>query len=185
MYAELTWPSHRTWHRSKERSIVTITECIIAALLSFMVAILGSLLAARKASRDLRLERDRLAADENGKRNALLASVHKEAADSGRELYQQLCNEQQARITQQHTDIQALAQDVGLLRGQLTTAQAEMAATRHELIQTQEELRKTRTELQQTRDLLASTKAELVASREAQAALLIETDKLRARVLEL
>jgi hypothetical protein len=168
-------------HRNKGHAM-TLTEGIVVAFFGLLAAIISGLLAARNASKQVQAERERTAKDEEAKRDALLASVHQEAATSGRELYQQLCGEQQARIDQQHKDLAGLSADVTALRSQLTLAQSELIVTRHELVVTQDELRKTRTELQETRDLLTSTKAELLASRDRQQQLETESQGLRLRV---
>jgi chromosome segregation ATPase len=164
---------------------MTITEGIVVAFLGMLAAVISGLLAARNAGKQVRAERDRAALEDDTRRDELLASVNKEATGAARQMYQELCTEQQKRITQQHNDIGMLAADVGLLRGQLVQAQSDMAATRRELVLTQDELRTTRAELQATRDLLESTKQELLASRAGQRQLEVECVSLRTRVKDL
>jgi chromosome segregation ATPase len=184
---EATWGSRPFRHEG--RSLMTLTQELVIAMLATIGAAITGLLsylaATRNSARQVAAQRATDDRVEDEKRDALLASVHKEAADSGRALYQQLCSEQQARIAQQHVDLMALSADVQSLRTELDKAQTEMSKTRHELFLTQDELRQTRLELQDTRVLLQSTKDELISSRSRQTQLETECDSLRVRVKDL
>lgn len=176
---------------------MTITEGIIIALFALISAVITASLAARNTRRQLETERERIGREEDAKREALLASVHREASDSARTMYKELCTEQQARIMQQHEGLSQLNNQVGTLRGEMGETQDQLEAARAEMLTTQNELAKTRLELQSTRDelvrireelhetreLLRGTKGELTAARNRQKQLEDECEALRARVL--
>jgi FtsZ-interacting cell division protein ZipA len=181
---EAIWDTHRGLHRSKGL-LMTITDGVIVAIVGLLGAVISGLLAARNAGKQVLAERERSKLEAETKRAELMTSVHAEATGAARNMYQELCAEQQKRIEQQHKDLSALAADVHALREQLTSAQVELGATRRELIITQEALRETRQELLDTRVLLAATKDELLSSREGQRKLELECVALRGRVKDL
>ncbi len=132
-------------------------ELVIAlcALIGVIVSnVLTYMASTRNATRQVTLQRetDIRAAEE--KRDALLASVRDTAASSGRELYQQLCTEQQERITQQHGDLLEFADQQMRMRVDLENVSRDLRTEK-------DELRKARIELEDVRRTLSARIVEL------------------------